>query len=113
MPRAAARIFLRVTGVRAERVQDISAVDVRREGVSIPLPTDYAPQMDNNGCYIGNGLSVKRAEIIKKHGKDCMDEYQKLWDSINAKRDGGVYSWEKNPYVWVYEFERMEDYAAD
>lgn len=79
MPRAAARIFLRVMGVRVERVQDISYEDVLSEGIQ--------------ECV---GRAV---------GEDCVCadiKYARLWDSLNAKRG---YGWDVNPWVWVYEFE--------
>jgi hypothetical protein len=77
-PKDAARIFLRVTDVRAERLQDISEKDAKAEGV------------------ITNG-AVKVSSYVYW--------FQKLWDSINSKRG---YGWNVNPYVWVYTFERCE-----
>ena len=84
MPKVAARIFLRVTGVRAERVQEITLSDIEREGLYCDPPYTrdhfaYAPGM-------------------WKH-------WRMLWDSINAKRG---YGWDTNPWVWVYTFERMD-----
>ena len=82
MPRAAARIFLRVTGVGAERVQDISEEDAGAEGYG------------DNFC-IGCGSCT---------GSDCYDPrrwFQVLWQDINGKRGFG---WDVNPWVWVYEF---------
>ena len=76
MPREAARLFLRVTDVRVERLQDISLHDICCEGI---LP---------------NFL--------------CKNEFINLWNGLNAKRDGGIYAWERNPWVWVYTFERCE-----
>jgi hypothetical protein len=37
--------------------------------------------------------------------------YKELWDKLNGKRDHGAYAWEKNPWVWVIDFERVEDYG--
>jgi hypothetical protein len=75
MPKEAARIFLLVTGVRAEQLQNISTEDIKREGI-IPHPT-----------------------------KPLHEQWQELWDSINAKRG---YSFESNPWVWVYDFKLIE-----
>ena len=86
MPREAARIFLRVTDVRAERLQDITNIDAMKEGVSIENWT-------KRGGYDG-------ADSI--HWRESFAE---LWNSINAKRG---YSWDTNPWVWVIEFERCE-----
>ncbi len=59
MPREAARIFLRVTNVRVERVQDITAHDAIREGMESEMPFD------------------------------TVDEFKELWDNLNAKRGYG------------------------
>lgn len=81
MPREAARLFLRVTDVRAERLQDISGKDVFFEGIN--------PQWYNG--------EAKRWENEQRIA------YRKLWDSLYAKRGFG---WSANPWVWVYTFER-------
>ncbi|MCM1364685.1 MAG: hypothetical protein NC122_06210 [Faecalibacterium sp.] len=72
MPKEAARIFLRVTGVRIERLQDIDDVGVVAEGMNIGDPFDD------------------------------------LWNSTIKKKDLPLYGWKANPWVWVYEFERIE-----
>lgn len=87
MPREAARLFLRVTSVRAERVQDISTSDCEREGIA----------SDIDG-FKGNMLL---------HHDWITKEYAKLWDSLSAKRNGGEYAWDKSPWVWVVSFERI------
>jgi hypothetical protein len=69
MPKEACRIFLRVIGVRAERLQELSWDDAIKEGV--PRRTEY---------------------IV-------------LWNHLNGKRGFG---WDRNPWVWVIEFERCE-----
>ena len=78
MPKAAARIFLRVNGVRVERVQEISHDDAVAEGVRIGI---------GGMPYFSN-----------------IDAYRSVWDDLNAKRG---YGWDKNPWVWVIEFERV------
>jgi len=86
MPRRAARIFLRVTSVRVERVQDITPHDAWCEG-----------------CRIGNSFSWD--EHIPELQQACRDvAFKSLWDSLNAKRG---YGWDANPWVWVIEFERI------
>ncbi|MCL1789881.1 MAG: hypothetical protein FWG40_00730 [Peptococcaceae bacterium] len=93
MPEDAARIFLLVAGVRAERLQDISEEDAIAEG-----------------CAAGKG-----ERFLKQGWTACYDfvipayyDIAALWDSIYTKKDGGIYAWDKNPWVWVYRFERME-----
>ena len=85
MPREAARLYLRVTDVRAERVQDISTSNCEREGI--------ASDIDRF-----NGLMTPHHDWI-------VGEFARLWDTLNAKRG---YGWDSNPWVWVYEFERVE-----
>ncbi len=81
MPRKAARIFLRVTNVRVERLQDISEEDARAEGVNgIPRSTVLYPN------------------------DDYIYPFKQLWNSLNQKRG---YGWDTNPWVWVIEFERI------
>lgn len=90
MPREAARIFLRVTNVRVERLQDITEDDALNEGVKDPYDyqnSDYYDQPHMRGIEINKSA------------------FAGLWDSINAKRG---YSWESNPWVFVYEFERTD-----
>lgn len=79
MPRWASRITLEITGVRVERVQDISVEDCIAEGIKKHIST-FA------------GMSEERNPIYS---------YELLWDSLNAKRG---YGWEVNPFVWVISF---------
>jgi hypothetical protein len=81
MPRWASRITLEVTGVRVERLQDISEADAMAEGVGGRAQED---------AY-----------------SSCRDEFAALWDSINGKRA----PWESNPWVWVVEVTRCEGEA--
>ena len=87
MPREAARLFLEVKSVRVERVQDISTIDSIAEGCEMVFGTKRQ-KYDNNHITIG------------------VASFAYFWDSINAKRG---YSWESNPWVFVYEFMRVEN----
>jgi hypothetical protein len=75
MPKWAARIWLEITNIRVERLNDISDEDAGKEGVF--------PNGDN----------------AKPHVKS----FFLLWSRLN-----GAGSWEKNPWVWVIEFKRLE-----
>lgn len=79
MPRWASRIRLEVTGVRVERLNDISEADAIAEGIP----------------------------AASLHDLDCdtiapSAHYRDIWESIN-----GPGSWAKNPFVWVVEFKRI------
>ena len=87
MPRAAARIWLRVMNVRVERVQDIGkdgrrASDVLAEGISTE--------------QIAHWQKYLHADDAPAH------TYGALWESINGKG-----SWARNPWVWVYHLARI------
>lgn len=81
MPRWASRITLEITGVRVERVQDITHRDCVAEGW---------PGTDEKRTWI---------EAIGDGDDACIEWYADLWDSINGK-----WSWKANPFVWRMEF---------
>lgn len=88
MPKEAARIFLKVTSVRAERLKDITDEGCYQEGISSTSFYDEAEHIQIAG--IGLNDSLERAA------------FGLLWNST-VKED--KYSWEGNPWVWVIEFE--------
>jgi hypothetical protein len=81
MPRWASRITLEITGVRVERVQDITETDGAAEGLGFDL--------NLMGPWEGHATA--------------RDAFRSLWESIN-----GPESWALNPFVWVLEFKRLE-----
>lgn len=87
MPKEAARIWLKVTDVRVERLQDITGLSVQKEGIEV----------DPNEC-------ASKFDFIT----ELFLLFQKLWDSTIKKSDLDRYGWDTNPYVWVIEFERCE-----
>jgi hypothetical protein len=90
MPRAASRITLEVTGVRVERLQDISEEDAIAEG---------APVEDFYGEWlVPDPMPQKPSQW-----------YRDLWDKINAKKC----PWSSNPWVWVISFKRLEPALAE
>lgn len=98
MPQAAARIFLKVTNVRCERLQDITEQDAIAEGIAELLQSSM--QLAVNGRLFRD--YSKKIELFND-GLTAIQSYRTLWESINGKG-----SWNENPYVWVYEFERIE-----
>jgi len=95
LQREAARIFLKVKSVRVEKLQDINEADAIKEGSYLDR-CECKPYKNDKTAF--NKLFVEKWCHI--HGA----EFKDLWDSYNAKRG---YSWETNPWVWVYEFERI------
>lgn len=94
MPRWASRITLEVTGVRCERLQEITAADILAEG-AVTRP------------HVVEGLSGK-CPVSAFDGAvypDLRSLWVKGWDSINAKRGFG---WASNPWVWAVDFRRVE-----
>lgn len=83
MPKEAARIWLKVTDVRVERLQDITSEQISREGVEVEYP------------HVLNGEEKRYA-------------FSTLWTSTIKKSDLDRYGWDASPWVWVIEFERCE-----
>lgn len=81
MPKEAARIWLKVTNVRVERLQEITEVQAQAEGCNSGLLT---------GACTARG------------------QFEDLWNSTVKKSDIDRYGWDASPWVWVIEFERCE-----
>lgn len=93
MPKEACRIFLEVTDVRVERLQHISLDDARAEGVEIV--TDWTKE---NALYQYRNYLKSNSSFL-----DSQLSFKSLWQSINREK-----SWEENPFVFVYDFKRVE-----
>lgn len=92
MPRWASRIQLEITGIRVERLQDISEADALAEGI----------QAYSDGTY--RDYNVPDDKVFDHYTfASPVDSYRTLWDTIN-----GAGSWEANPWVWVIEFRRIK-----
>ena len=97
MPKEAARIWLKVTDVRVERLHDITEDGAIKEGAK------------GERCH---------HVVTGPFGcTDCMNtgwieppqvEFMQIWNSTIKKSDLDRYGWDANPYVWVIEFERCE-----
>lgn len=85
MPKEAARIWLKVTDVRVERLNDITKEQAGREGVTW--------ETDNSGLM-------------------RISQFIKLWNSTLKKSDYDKYCWNANPWVWVIEFEKCDKPAG-
>ena len=90
MPKEAARIWLKVTNVRVERLQDITEDGAEAEGV-----------IDNRGFIHSPENEYDRIYTAREH-------FIEIWDRTIKKSDLDSYGWDANPWVWVIEFERCE-----
>lgn len=90
MPKEAARIWLKVTDVRVERLQDITLDGCHREGINIETS------------------AVTDGETLNRNHDFSLEKFEILWDSTVKKSDLDRYGWDANPWVWVIEFERCE-----
>lgn len=89
MPRWASRIILEITGVRVERLQDISEADAIAEGCT----------QNHNGYFWGGPHKVSG----QKQMATAVKAYADLWESIN-----GPGSWDANPWVWCVSFQVLK-----
>lgn len=90
MPKEAARIWLKVTDVRVERLQDITEDGAEAEGA-----------IDNRGFIHSPENEYDRIYTAREY-------FIKIWDRTIKKSDFDIYGWDVNPWVWVIEFERCE-----
>ena len=103
MPKEAARIWLKVTNVRVERLQEITEAQTEEEGFLFTPPCLH--RTGENYCDIDGPCGSK----IKYCDMSAGELFGKvLWDSTIKKSDIDIYGWDVNPWVWVIEFERCE-----
>ena len=91
MPREAARIFLRVTGVRVERLQDMRLKDCEKEGVQLNF--------------------IESADLVMGSVR-ARERFSGVWDSTIKQKDLAAYGWDANPWVWVISFVRIDKAEA-
>lgn len=96
MPKDAARIFLRVTDMRVERLQDITPEQAEREGVGDLFLEDIGYSGKDYGTPIDKNYGIAK------------EQFAWLWDSTQKESDLDRYGWAANPWVRVIEFERCE-----
>jgi len=90
MPKEAARIWLKVTDVRVEWLQEITEDGAKAEGAIDNREFIYSP--DNEYDHIHS----------------AREHFAEIWNSTIKKSDLDRYGWNTNPWVWVIEFERCE-----
>lgn len=79
MPKEAARLFLRVAGVRVEQLRDMVLGDVLVEGIT-------------------------EADTYES----TWERWHQTWNSTIKPADHERYGWQANPCVWIIQFERCE-----
>ena len=92
MPKEACRLFLKITDIRVQRLQEITVDDVMAEG----LPADNEIRNSDPSTH----ESIRAWNIAY-----AQHLFRELWDSLNAKRG---YGWEVNPWVIAITFEKIE-----
>jgi hypothetical protein len=85
MPKIAARIFLKVTDVRVEKLQDVKNSDAINEG------------------FCDSDNLNEHGELLTARGN-----FSRLFDSTLKKEQLKEYGWNANPWVWVIEFETVD-----
>nr|DAM32904.1 MAG TPA: ASCH domain protein [Bacteriophage sp.] len=90
MPKEAARIWLKVTDVRVERLQKITEEGAKAEGA-----------IDNRGFIHSPENEYDRIHTAREH-------FIEIWSSTIKKFDIDRYGWDASPWVWVIEFKRCE-----
>lgn len=88
MPKEAARIWLKVTDVRVERLQDITDDDAIAEG--------------------SNWKNGKNVGFEEKMRRTAVERFFEIWDSTIKKSDLDRYGWQANPYVFAIEFVKID-----
>jgi hypothetical protein len=90
MPKEAARIWLKATLVRVERLQDITEEGAKKEGA-----------IDNRGFIHSPNNEYDNVHTAREH-------FVKIWNNTIKKSNLDRYGWDASPWVWVIEFERCE-----
>lgn len=94
MPRAAARIHLQITHIRAERLHDITDEDAIAEGIGRTRPNN-GPNYYYDNYHTGRWMKPNMLN-------NPIASYCTLWEKIY-----GPGSWEQNPWVWAINFKKI------
>lgn len=104
MPKEAARLFLKVTAVHVELLQDITNAGAIDEGM-----LGYEGwQSDEYKQAVAKAAADQSKPPL---GMSPRERFAFLWETIT--KDPAVYGWDANPWVYVIEFERIEKEALD
>jgi hypothetical protein len=92
-PKELAREFYIITAVRVEKLQDITFEQIIKEGI------DFNCGGNCGKCPVLYPCNFKKIA--------CKDGFENLWNKLTPKKDLDEYGWCANPWVWVYEWERV------
>lgn len=84
MPKEAARIWLKVTNVRVERLQEITQEEAEKEG------------------------ATESVDGVAKFRSSALLNFTTIWNNTIKKSDLDRYGWDASPWVWVIEFVKIE-----
>lgn len=123
MPREAARIFLSVTDVRVEKLQDITVDSALREGTpeiepppicksEVSYPNSFPRGFEKWDKERQDDWFKTRARATYIGWCDYADgilrKFSSIWNSTIKRADLQRCGWDANPWVWVIEFEKIE-----
>lgn len=86
MPKRAARIYLKITDIRVQKLQQITDEDAIKEGI----------QEFTGGKVTKYGIKGWKRTLFKDTPREA---FRVLWEQVNGKG-----SWDENPYLWVLDF---------
>lgn len=122
MPKKAARIFLRVTDVRAERLKDINGEQAYMEGVRVDVPPILLTYEKDPLALIPKGFeqwakakqddwyqSTARAIYIAQcdSSNALINKFKQVWNNTVAPDVMDTCGWDANPWVWAIQYERI------
>lgn len=91
MPKWASRIYLEIKDINVQKLQTINNIEITRGGIPFYADMHHPP-------------SGSHADVL------CYPPHQekfiKAWNKANRKKEN---KWIENPYVWVFEVERIYD----
>lgn len=108
LPKDLCRLFLKITDIKVERVQEISEKDAIKEGCGRDLyvwPPDLkvCPRCGGTGTHLALGQNLGVTESDCSVCDTPLKRFELLWKRINGEE-----SWNSNPWVWTIEFSKTE-----
>ncbi|WP_333887761.1 hypothetical protein [Clostridium sp.] len=107
MPKVATRIFLKVTDVKVQRIQDITEEEALHDGIqAYTKDRKHYKYCTNIDSWNKNFKPSKEYDETawQSMPETAKEAFHLLWDNIYAKQG---YGWDANPWIWIIEFERI------